>query len=466
MKVDKFWAVLAATAGFGISVVNADDDDLHVGSLDATKAAATAVARGAVRFYRGNEPGESPGILPDPYTWWHSAVLFGTLVDYWHITGDSSYNDMTKQGLLAQTGENRDYQPVNQSAGLSNDDQAQWGLAALSAAESSFDARSDEWAGFARLVFQNQVRRWNDEKCGGGLNWRVNTFSEGHSVKNSMSNGAFFELSSRLARYTQNETYAEWAEKAWDWMSGIGLITNDFKVFDAANGDTDCKEINELQWSVNAGSLLSGAAHMYNMTNGDSTWKSRVEGLFEGANIFFKRDIMFEPACEPREKCDIEQKTFKAILSRALRTTVQLAPFMNDLVLPKVEASAREAVDECENENGYQMCSYDWVDTDNDRNDDDDDADDEDDETLGEQLSTLQIVLAKLAGMGEGPPPGRHSSPSNSPGRENSRGTPTNGAPPSVSSPNAASSVMVLGIRQWSAILGMAGLAAMLENVM
>ncbi|OAS99466.1 uncharacterized protein BDCG_16152 [Blastomyces dermatitidis ER-3] len=462
MKVDKFWALLTATASFGIGLVNADDDDLSVGSLDSTKAAATAITRGAARYYRGNEPGESPGILPRPYTWWHSAVLFGSLVDYWHFTGDSSYNDMIKQGLLAQAGQNQDYQPANQSAGLGNDDQAQWGLAALSAAEFSFDARSDEWAGFARLVFQTQARRWDDEKCRGGLNWRVNTFSDGHSVKNSMSNGAFFELSSRLARYTNNQTYAEWAGKAWDWMSDIGLLTDDFKVFDAADGNTDCKEINDDQWSANVGSLLSGAANMYNMTNGDSTWKSRVEDLFKGASIFFKRDIMFEPACEPDEKCDIRRKTFKAILSKALRNTVQLAPFMNDLVLPKVEASAREAVDECDEEDGYHMCSYDWVDVDNDRDDKDDDNDD--DETLGEQLSVLQIVLAKLAGMGEGTPPGRQSSPGGSPGGANSRGTPTNGAPPSASSPNAASSVMDLDIRQWGAIVGMTALAAMLAK--
>ncbi|KLJ13447.1 hypothetical protein EMPG_11598 [Blastomyces silverae] len=466
MKVEKIWAVLAATAGFGISAVNADDDDLNVGSLDSTKAAATAITRGAARYYRGNEPGESPGILPSPYTWWHSAVLFGTLVDYWHITGDSSYNDMIKQGLLGQAGEHHDYQPANQSLVLRTDAQAQWGLAALSAAEFSFDARSDEWAGFARLVFQVQARRWDDEKCRGGLNWRASALSGPNNVKNSMSNGAFFELSSRLARYTNNETYAEWATKTWDWMSDIGLLTNDFKVFDAADSNTDCREINERQWSVNVGSLLAGAAHMYNMTNGDSTWKSRVEGLFEGASgIFFRNNVMLEPACEPDERCDIEQKAFKAILSRALRNAMQLAPFMNDLVLPKVEASAREAVDECDNENGYQMCSFDWVDDndrdDNDRNDDDDDDDDDDDETLGEQLAALQIVLAKLAGMGEGTPPGTQSAPGGSPG-----GTPTNGAPPSTSSPNAASSVLDLSIRQWGAIIGMSGLVTMLANVM
>ncbi|KKZ66248.1 hypothetical protein EMCG_08019 [[Emmonsia] crescens] len=475
MKAEQFWAALVTTVSLGTRAVVAHDHELNVNSIDSTKTAATAIARGAVKFYKGNEPGAAPGIVPEPYTWWQSAVLFGTLVDYWHFTGDSSYNDIVKQGLLSQAGRNNDFQPQNQSPEMANIDQAQWGLAALSAAEFSFDGPGSDkpqWVDLAKAVFDTQARRWDDEKCGGGLKRQITTLKGGASVKNSMANGAFFELSSRLARYTRNETYANWAGKSWDWMSDVGLLTNDFKVFDATDGETDCKEISRLQWSVNVGAILSGAANMYNTTNGDSTWKTRVEGLLKGANVFFKNDIMLEFTCEADSKCNLDQKTFKAILSKALRNTVQLAPFMNDIVLPKVKASAIAAVDECENENGFQMCDYDWVDIDNDHDDHDDHDDKDDDETLGEQLSALQIVLASLAG--EASPPGRDNGPGNSPGGGNSGGgagggsggTPTNGAPPSTSSPSASSSVMELDFQQWGVIIGMTGLSAVLALVM
>ncbi|OJD12874.1 hypothetical protein AJ78_06589 [Emergomyces pasteurianus Ep9510] len=471
MKVKQFWAVLAA-ACIGIRPAIALDDDLKVNSIESTKAAATAIARGAVKYYKGNEPGGVPGLLSEPYNWWQSAVLFGTLVDYRYFSGDSSYNDIVKQALLSQMGQNHDFQPANQSKEMTNYDQAQWALAAMSAAEFSFDAPGSDgpdWVDLAKAVFDTQTKRWDDKKCGGGLREQIFTVDGPASVKDSMSNGALFELSSRLARYTKDERYATWAKKAWDWMSDVGLLTKDFEIYDSANSETDCKEVRKFQWSVNVGSLLSGAAYMYNSTNGDPTWKSRVEALLKGANVFFKNDIMVEAACEANNQCNLDHKTYKAILSRALGTTLQLAPFTNGIAAPKVKASAKAAVDECENENGFQMCSYDWVDTDTDDDDDDDKDKEDDDETLGEQLSALQIVLAVLAADGNAPAPGSQQSPTGSPGgssRGGSGGTPTSGAPPSTSSPGAASSVMDLGIQQWGAMIGVTGLSALLALVM
>lgn len=41
--------------------------------------------------------------------------MFGELIEYWFYTGDTSYNDVTMAGLLAQTGPNNDYMPLNQT---------------------------------------------------------------------------------------------------------------------------------------------------------------------------------------------------------------------------------------------------------------------------------------------------------------------------------------------------------------
>ena len=34
--------------------------------------------------------------------------MFGTLLDYWRYTGDDQYNDMMREGMIHQFGENFD----------------------------------------------------------------------------------------------------------------------------------------------------------------------------------------------------------------------------------------------------------------------------------------------------------------------------------------------------------------------
>ena len=83
-------------------------------------------------YYHGNESGQIPGILSGPpptpedrdagYFWWEAGAMWGSLIDYWYYTGDSSYNEVAQQGILFQTGTNDDFQPQNQSKGMGNDD--------------------------------------------------------------------------------------------------------------------------------------------------------------------------------------------------------------------------------------------------------------------------------------------------------------------------------------------------------
>lgn len=49
--------------------------------------------------------------------------MWNALLDYWHYTNDSTYNDIIEQGMLFQTGENWDFMPSNQTNGMGNDDQ-------------------------------------------------------------------------------------------------------------------------------------------------------------------------------------------------------------------------------------------------------------------------------------------------------------------------------------------------------
>ena len=66
-------------------------------------------------YYAGNETGQTPGILPQPYYWWEAGALFGQMIEYWYLTGDSTYNSVVSEGLLNQVGPAKDYMPPNQT---------------------------------------------------------------------------------------------------------------------------------------------------------------------------------------------------------------------------------------------------------------------------------------------------------------------------------------------------------------
>lgn len=67
-------------------------------------------------WYHGNETGETPGAFPDK--WWEGGALFYALVNYWHFTGDDTYNEVLRQGLEFQSGDDGDYMPSNFSSYL------------------------------------------------------------------------------------------------------------------------------------------------------------------------------------------------------------------------------------------------------------------------------------------------------------------------------------------------------------
>lgn len=64
-------------------------------------------------WYHGSEPGHIPGAFPEK--WWEGSALFYALLNYWHFTGDDTYNDQLSLGLQWQSGTNGDYLPSNYS---------------------------------------------------------------------------------------------------------------------------------------------------------------------------------------------------------------------------------------------------------------------------------------------------------------------------------------------------------------
>ena len=99
----------------------------------------------------------------------------------------------------------------------------------MSAAEKNFPnppKDQPQWLALTQAVFDSQVLRWKTDTCGGGLHWQVYPFNPGYSYKNTVSNGCLFQIAARLARYTGNTTYVEWAERAYGWLIDTNLIVN------------------------------------------------------------------------------------------------------------------------------------------------------------------------------------------------------------------------------------------------
>ncbi|KAK6214235.1 hypothetical protein LQW54_004662 [Pestalotiopsis sp. IQ-011] len=342
-----------------------------IASDDDIKASTRTLAYDLMQYYKGNQSGQTPGILPGPppagdYYWWEGGALWGTMIDYWHLTGDSTYNDVVTQALLWQVGPNQDYMPPNVTASLGNDDQGFWGMTAMQAAEENFpDPPKDQpqWLALAQAVFNTQADPGrHDNTCGGGLRWQIPFSNNGYNYKNSIANGCFFNLGARLARYTNNETYANWAETTWDWVRSVGFMDDQYNIYDGAHVETNCTDINRAQFSYNNGVYLLGAAYMYNYTNGNDTWKERLDGLIDGTfRVFFPNDIAFEIACEEHMTCTTDMLSFKGYVHRWMSTITQIAPYTADKILPVLKTSATAGIGQCTGGDNQRTCGFGWA---------------------------------------------------------------------------------------------------------
>ena len=324
------------------------------------------LARDLMSIYKGNESGNVPGLLPeDEYYFWQSGALMGQMVEYWHLTGDDSYNDVVREGLVHQVGPDEDFMPPNQTRSLGNDDQCHWALAAMTAAESDFQAAEDgpEWIDLAKAVFDTQVSRIDEEVCGGGLRWQIFNFNVGYNYKNTMSNACLMNLGARLARHTGNETYSDTVSELWDWMEEIGLMEDqpDFSVYSGTQvRGSKCSDVDKMEWSDSAALVVYTSAVMYNYTDGEEEWRERVQQATDVLDKFFPDDVAVERACEEDDLCDNDMVVFKGLAHRWLAATYEAAPFMKEQIMPVLETSAKAAVGQCTGGESGTRCGFFW----------------------------------------------------------------------------------------------------------
>ncbi|KAK6077122.1 glycosyl hydrolase family 76 [Seiridium cupressi] len=335
---------------------------VDLSSTGSIKEAASQVAEDLLTFYRGDEPGWVPGILPGPppdgdYYWWQGGAMWGALLDYRHHTGDKSYDNITTTAMLFQVGDDRDFMPRNWSASMGNDDQAFWALSALVAAETGYTdppADQPQWLPLAQAVFNEQTHEDRrvpaGSRCEWGLRWQVYPSNNGYDYINS----------ARLARYTNNDTYLELASRTFDILEKLGYVDADWNVYDGAHLP-DCTDINKAQFSYNTAMLMQGAAFLYNYTNGEAVWEKRINGLLARTlEVFFPDGIAFEPSCEPGN-CNADMRSFKGFLHRWMASTAMLAPFTYDTIMPVLKTSVAAAVAQCTGGDNGRFCGFHWT---------------------------------------------------------------------------------------------------------
>jgi mannan endo-1,6-alpha-mannosidase len=102
---------------------------------------------------------------------------------------------------------------------------------------------------------------------------------------------------------------------------------------------------------------------------------------------------MIEVACENNGKCNTDQRSFKAYLSRWMGYTAIIAPWTRDLIDPLLKTSAQAAAKQCNAGANQTSCGLRWVD--NGKNDGS--------FGVGEQMAGLEIVQALLYPTVSGP---------------------------------------------------------------
>ena len=327
---------------------------------------ARTIAADAMSYY----PGTSDKFvdLPSPYYWWQMGAFTGSMLDYSHYTGDTTYDRVITTALLAQVGPNFNYMSPAHEGQEGNDDQAMWGFSVMAAAERNFPQPRDDipsWLKLAENIWNSLVSRWDETTCDGGLRWQIFASNpNGLDYKNTVSNGGLFQLSARLARATGNQTYAEWANKVYTWTVNVGMIDENFSVHDGASSSANCTDTNPLTFSYTTGIYLYGAAVMFDHTS-DPFWADQSVGLLRGANSFFSpytnsTNVMYEHACEEVNRCNTDMRSFKAYTSRFMWASTLYVPSLVPEIETLLQTSAAAASQACTGGSAGTTCGHKW----------------------------------------------------------------------------------------------------------
>lgn len=137
----------------------------------------------------------------------------------------------------------------------------------------------------------------------------------------------------------------------------------------------------------------SSRHHANNTQTQSDIWKTRLQGVISGIGVFFQDNVMTEVACENNGKCDVDQRSFKAYLSRFMAYTAAVAPWTRPQLDPLLQASAQAAAKQCIGGVNQTSCGLRWIDG----------GANDGSFGVGEEMSALEVIQSLLYPTKEGP---------------------------------------------------------------
>lgn len=320
--------------------------------------ASQTIAEGVLQYYKGD------GVFDSPYYWWQYGEAFHSLLRYQAVCGDNQYEDLVYNGIIAQVGDDWNFQPAAQAATEGNDDQGTWGLVVVEAAEMGFKSPQQQydvtWTQLAEKVFSTLYARWDMDTCNGGLRWQYDSSHSGYDYKATIANANLFQIAARLAKLTDNKMYAVAAEEIYNWLLGVNVIQEGewgSAVVDGVTASENCSTPNGVEWTYNYGIMIGGGSYLYDFTK-DQDWYERTEDIILGSQILYNDTILYERACELFNSCNVDQKTFKGIYIRSLAKTAVLVPDLKSKVQDLLDSTAKAAAESCSGSDN--ACGLSW----------------------------------------------------------------------------------------------------------
>lgn len=264
--------------------------------VDAGERARRAVDR-LLRLYR---PGAG-WLRPAPGDVWQLALAIEAALTAYQQTGEPAYLAAVRRWFGRQGGRRSRFY----------DDDAWYVNAWLRGYEVTGD---EEFLAEGRAGFADLTAGW-DDVCGGGLWW-----SQDRTYKNAITNELFLLAAARLARLGEGgapltrlaDGAADWADRAWRWFDGSGLINSDHLVND---GLDQCRNNGGTTWTYNQGVLISALVELGQLT-GDPRHLARAGQIARASVAHLARDGILREPSEPA--CDRDQEIFKGILAQGV----------------------------------------------------------------------------------------------------------------------------------------------------
>ncbi len=215
---------------------------------------------------------------------WQPALAIDAVINTYERTRDIAYLNVIEKSFQRYRGRRSHY----------HDDDGWY----LNAWLRAYDVTADpKFLGEARQLFVAMRDGW-DNACGGGLWWRRD-----HTYKNAITTELFLLAAARLARRTvadgDDETsYLDWAQRAWQWFDGSGMINSHDLVNDGL--DASCANNGDTTWTFNQGVILSGLVELGRAT-GDNGQLERARRIADAAidALVYPGGVLREPN-EPR----------------------------------------------------------------------------------------------------------------------------------------------------------------------